>query len=112
MAAAFGRTSHFCGAAGLELCEPLTFKGREGSGLPGGRCAYADTSLNPKYDWHKFELYYRVWGHRLYDPEANPEGWRKYLRGDFGAAANSVEAAVANSSRVLPLVTTAHLPSA
>ena len=25
MAAAFGRTSHFCGASGLELCEPLTF---------------------------------------------------------------------------------------
>ena len=112
MAAAFGRTSHFCGAAGLELCEPLTFKGREGSGLPGGRCAYADTSLHPKYDWQKFELYYRVWGHRLYNPDADPEGWRKYLRGDFGAAANSVEAAVANSSRVLPLVTTAHLPSA
>ena len=47
MAAAFGRTSNFCGAAGLELCEPLTFKGREGSGQPGGRCAYADSSLNP-----------------------------------------------------------------
>lgn len=56
MAAAFGRTSHFCGAAGLELCEPLTFKGREGSGIPGGRCAYLDTSLTPKAgDWQKFE---------------------------------------------------------
>jgi hypothetical protein len=48
MAAAFGRTSSFCGAAGLDIFEPLTFKGREGSGLPGGRCAYADASLNPK----------------------------------------------------------------
>jgi hypothetical protein len=112
MAAAFGRTSNLCGAAGLELCEPLTFKGREGSGLPGGRCAYADVTLNPKQDWQKFELYYRVWGRRLYDPNADPETWRRYLRGDFGAAANSVEAAVANSSRILPLVTSAHLPSA
>lgn len=25
-AAGYGRTSHFCGASGLELCEPLTFK--------------------------------------------------------------------------------------
>ena len=34
LAAAFGRTSSFCGAAGLELMEPLTFKGRDGSGAP------------------------------------------------------------------------------
>ena len=45
MAAAYGRTAHFCGAVGLDLMEPLTFKGREGSGQPGGRCAYADATL-------------------------------------------------------------------
>jgi hypothetical protein len=113
MAAAFGRTANFCGAAGLDICEPLTFKGREGSGLPGGRCAYADASLNPKSgDWQKFEYYYRVWGRCLYNPDADPESWRRYLRGGFGHGANSVEAAVANASRVLPLVTSAHLPSA
>jgi hypothetical protein len=113
MAAAFGRTANFCGAAGLDICEPLTFKGREGSGLPGGRCAYADASLNPSAgDWKNFEYYYRVMGRRLYDPDANPEIWRRYLRSDFGPGANSVETAVANASRVLPLVTSAHLPSA
>jgi hypothetical protein len=112
MAAAYGRTSHFCGAAGLDICEPLTFKGREGSGSPGGRCAYADASLNPKADWKKFEYYYRVWGRRLYDPDADPETWRRYLRSDFGPGAIPVETAVANASRVLPLLTSAHLPSA
>ena len=111
MAGAYGRTSHFCGAAGLEICEPLTFKGREGSGLPGGRCAYADASLNPKDDWQKFEYFYRVWGRRLYNPDADPETWRRALRRDFGHGANSVETALANASRVLPLVTSAHLPS-
>jgi hypothetical protein len=112
MAAAYGRTSHFCGAAGLDICEPLTFKGREGSGSPGGRCAYADASLNPKADWKKFEYYYRVWGRRLYDPDADPEAWRRYLKSDFGPGAIPVETAVANASRVLPLLTSAHLPSA
>lgn len=113
MAAAFGRTSHLCGAAGLEICEPLTFKGREGSGLPGGRCAYLDASLNPKAgDWQKFEHFYRVFGRCLYNPDENPETWRRALRRDFGRGANSVETALANSSRVLPLVTTAHLLSA
>ncbi|MDR3753431.1 MAG: hypothetical protein P4K93_07680 [Terracidiphilus sp.] len=112
MAAAYGRTAHFCGAAGLDLMEPLTFKGREGSGLPGGRCAYADATLNPKYDWQKFELYYRVWGRRLYDPDADPEAWRRWMRTQFGAATMQLETAVAQASRMLPLVTSAHLPSA
>jgi hypothetical protein len=112
MAAAYGRTAHFCGAVGLDLMEPLTFKGREGSGKPGGRCAYADAALNPKYDWQKFELYYRVWGRKLYDPDANAEAWRRWLRSEFGAGAMAVETAVANGSRILPLLTSAHLPSA
>jgi hypothetical protein len=113
MAAAFGRTSSFCGAVGLDIMEPLTFKGREGSGMPGGRCAYSDVSLNPKAgDWEKFEYFYRVWGRCLYNPDADPESWRRYLKSNFGAGANSVETALANASRVLPLVTSAHLPSA
>jgi hypothetical protein len=113
MAAAYGRTSSFCGAVGLDIMEPLTFKGREGSGMPGGRCAYADVSLNPKGgDWQKFEYFYRVWGRRLYNPDADPESWRRYLKSNFGAGASPVETALANASRVLPLVTSAHLPSA
>ncbi len=47
LAAAYGRASSFCGSSGMELFEPLSFKGRKGSGLPGGRDAYADASLRP-----------------------------------------------------------------
>jgi len=113
MAAAYGRTASFCGAAGIEICEPLTFKGREGSGHSGGRCAYLDASLNPKLgDWQKFEYTYMLWGRLLYNPDTKPEVWRRYLRQDFGPAAESVESSLANAGRVLPLITTAHLPSA
>jgi hypothetical protein len=109
MAAGYGRTAHFCGAAGLDLMEPLTFKGREGTGQPGGRCAYADASLNPAADWEKFAYYYRIWGRKLYDPDADPETWRRPLRDEFGPGAIPVETALANASRILPLLTSAHL---
>ncbi len=112
MAAAYGRTASFCGAAGLELMEPLTFKGREGSGQPGGRCAYADTSLNPRQDWQKYDLYYRVWGRKLYNPDAESETWRRAMRKDFGDGTEATEACLAHASRILPLLTSTHLPSA
>ena len=109
---AYGRSSQFCGEMGADLFEPLSFKGRRGSGVPGGRCSYADASLNPRYDFEKFAYYYRLWGRHLYAPDADPESWRRFLRSQFGAAAPSVETALANASRILPLVTTAHAPSA
>jgi hypothetical protein len=107
-AGAYGRASSFCGSAGVELCEPLSFKGRTGSGVPGGRCSYSEASLNSRYDWEKFLYTYRVWGRLIYNPEANPESWRRFLRKEFRAAAGDTEAALASASRVLPLVTTAH----
>jgi hypothetical protein len=113
LAAGIGNSSHFCGAAGVDIFEPLFFKGREGSGLPGGRCAYLDESLNPKEgDWAKFRYTYRVWGRYLYNPKADEAETRTALTPDFGPAAPHVETAVAKASRILPLWTTAHLPSA
>ena len=112
MAAAYGRTASFCGATGIDLMEPLTFKGREGSGQRGGRCAYADLSLNPNQDWEKYDLYYRVWGRKLYNPDAEPETWRRAMRAEFGSGAEATENTLKHASRILPLLTSAHLPSA
>jgi hypothetical protein len=113
MAAAYGRASSFCGSRGMEICEPLSFKGRKGSGLPGGRDAYADASLKPAGgDWEKYLYTYRLWGRLLYNPDTPPDTWQRSLRKEFGGAAEAAEAALSNASRILPLVTTAHLPSA
>jgi hypothetical protein len=111
-AGAYGHASHFCGASGVELCEPLFFKGREGTGLPGGRCGYADKSLNPEQDWQKYAYTYRVWGQLLYNPRADPDQWQRYLRTTFAKGAAPVETSLAHASRVLPMLTTAHQPSA
>ena len=111
-AAAAARASSFCGEQGMDLFEPLSFKGRRGSGLPGGRCAYADSTLKPHYDWQKFLYTYRVWGRCLYNPDADRDVWGRFLTKQFGPAAPAMEAALAHASRILPLVTTAHGPSA
>ncbi|HXR47286.1 MAG TPA: twin-arginine translocation signal domain-containing protein [Candidatus Limnocylindrales bacterium] len=112
MAADYGRVSSFCGSQGVELFEPLAFKGRKGSGLPGGRNAYADPSLEPALDFKKFSCTYRVWGRNLYNPNGEPDGWQREWRQQFGRGAEKVEAALASASRILPLVTVAHCPSA
>jgi hypothetical protein len=113
ISAGYGRYSSFCGALGLEMCEPMTFKGRQGSGLHKNRRIYADQSLAGKdADWRKYLYTYRLWGRHLYNPDADPESYRRYLRAVHGDAAAPVERALANASKVIPLVTSAHLPSA
>jgi hypothetical protein len=111
-AAAHARAFSFCGSDGVDICEPLSFKGRRGSGIAGDRCAYADASLRPRWDWQKYEYSYRVWGRLAYNPDADPDCWRRYLGEHFGSDAQEVETALANASRILPIVTTAHCPSA
>jgi hypothetical protein len=111
-AAAYGRASSFCGSLGCEIMEPLSFKGRKGSGVPGGREAYLDKSLETKYDFEKYSYTYRLWGRLLFNPDADPETWRRELRHDYGEASDDVEKSLASASRILPLITTAHTPSA
>jgi hypothetical protein len=111
-AAAYARAFSFCGSAGVEIMEPLSFKGRRGSGLPGGRCGYADAALNPRWDWQKYAATYRVWGRHLYDPATDPDVCLRAMRHELGSAGDDFASALASASRILPTVTTAHLPSA
>ena len=111
-AAAYSRAFSFCGSAGVEVMEPLSFKGRRGSGIAGNRCGYADATLAPRWDWQKYAQTYRVWGRLLYDPAAGSDVCARPLRRDFGPAGDDLAAALASASRILPTVTTAHLPSA
>lgn len=112
-AASYSRAGGFSGSVGMEWFDPLSFKGRKGSGLPGDRGGYADESLStPGGGWEKYAYTYRLWGRLLYNPETAPEMWRRALRAEFGAGAEEMEAALGAASRILPLCTSAHLPSA
>lgn len=111
-AAGYGRSSMFAGSDGVEWCEPLSFKGRMGTGIPGGRFNYRRQGLAPRYDWQKYGYQYRVWGRLLYNPDAPRDSWMRLLAHECGDAAEACERGLSLASRVLPLVTLAHGPSA
>ncbi len=112
MSAGYSRYSSICGSDGVELCEPLSFKGRMGSGVAGHRGGYADESLQPEGGaWKKYLYTYRIWGRMLYNPDTPRDVWGRYLRTQFGPAARDCEIALGNASRVLLTITTAHTPS-
>ena len=67
-AAGYARAFQFCGSKGVEIMEPLSFKGRRGSGTTGSRCGYADAALEPLWDWAKYQDTYRVWGRETFQP--------------------------------------------
>ena len=110
--AAYSKAFSFCGSVGVELMEPLSFKGRRGSGIAGGRCAYLDESLKPKWDWEKYLYSYRVFGRLTYNPDTKADVWQRYLVKQFGPGAEEVELAMANAFPILPIVLTAHGVSA
>lgn len=112
-AAAYSHAAGFCDSSGLEICEPLTFKGRESSGHAGeSRNAYRDATLDPGLaDWRKHEYSYRLWGRMLYDPDGPRAAWGRHLAQTFGPAATAAETALGYASRTLPLFTSAHIPS-
>jgi hypothetical protein len=108
---AYARMFSFCGSTGVDLMEPLTCRGRRGTGIAGTRrSGYADPGLEPRWDWEKYEYWYRVWGRLTYDADADAAQWRRAF--DRNATGNAIVAALASASRILPIVTTAHLPSA
>lgn len=105
-ATAYSQAFQFCGSTGVDWMEPLTCRGRRGSGGPGNRLGYADASLAPKWDWQKYAYWYRMMGRTLYNPGTSADVCRRIL------PSVAAETALANASRILPTIATAHLPSA
>jgi hypothetical protein len=112
MGAAQSRAFSFCGGDGVDLMDPLSFKGRRGSGIAGDRCAYEDMALRPRWDWEKYLYSLRVFGRTLYNPETDNDVWNRFLRKDFGLGAAGAQQALAHATRILPTVLTAHGESA
>jgi len=112
LAGGYGNLSTFCGSLGVELCEPLSFKGRMGTGIKGGRYNYLSKKLQTKYDWQKYEYTYRIWGRLTFNPNTSADNYLRYMNKHFGKFGTDISIALSNASRILPLITLAHGVSA
>ena len=100
-AAGYARAFQFCGSSGVEIIEPLSFKGRRGSAASSGRAAAAPT---PTLRCARDGI-----GRSTSIPTASGAG---SSHNPDAQASKSIRGAGAAASRILPIVTTAHLPSA
>ena len=103
--AAYAKAFRFCGMEGADLMEPLTYRGRRGSASASPRDGYAAQKLQTKYDWQKYEYWYRSSGRTMFNPDTDPEVFARTFE-------PALRAALENASRILPLVTSAHSESA
>ena len=109
IAAGYGRLATFGGSRGVDICEPLFFKGRKGQWrdpAPATLTFRRPPALRPGVD--QVPLHATCCGGGCcYNPDSDPETWRRYLRSTYGAAGD-VERSLSSLSRILPLVTVVH----
>ena len=112
LARGYGKQSTFCNSVGIELCEPLSFKGRMGTGIKDGRFNYSNKKLRTKYDWQKYVYTYKVWGTCLYNYQTKEENYKRYFKKIFGIASESMAKSLSLASKILPFFTLVHGVSA
>ena len=112
LARGYGHHSTFCNSLGVELCEPLSFKGRMGTGIKDGRFNYSVKKLRTKYDWQKYHFTYRVWGRCTYNYETNENNYLRYYKKLFGNSSKDLLKSLSNASKILPFFTLVHGVSA
>ena len=112
LARGYGQHSTFCNSLGVELCEPLSFKGRMGTGIKNGRLNYSVKQLRTKYDWQKYLYTYRIWGRCTYNYETDENNYTRYYKKLFGKSSKELIKSLSYASKILPFFTLVHGVSA
>ena len=108
----FARSCSLSGSAGFQVNAPLSLKyGHELSHITPWRI-FKDPELNgDTWEEERFWLWYTLFGRIGYNIHANPEIWESEFEKRFGGEQGMLmEQALALSSRIVPLITTVHMP--
>jgi hypothetical protein len=96
---------------GFEVFAPLTNKGY--GNASGDWPLFADPATR-YYHWEhqRYWAFYLAFGRMGYNPATSPAVWRREFEHRFGSAAEDMQVAYLHASKILPLITATHLPSA
>ncbi|MDQ3623749.1 MAG: hypothetical protein M3463_14875, partial [Verrucomicrobiota bacterium] len=110
-AARFARSCRLGDGEGFEVFAPLSNKGYGNE--PGAWRIFANPADEAgEWEYERYWFFHLVFGRLGYNPEANPEIWRRELRQRFGEAAPDVETAYRHASGIIPLLTATRMPGA
>jgi hypothetical protein len=107
----FSLSCGLSGSAGFQINTPLSLKyGHELS----HKIAW-DTFAKPelrygRWEDERFWMWYTAFGRLGYNPDTDPSVWQDEFAAHFGKAGPALEKALAAASKIVPLVTTVHMP--
>ena len=108
----FARSCSLSGSAGYQVNAPLSLKyGHELTHIAPWKI-FRDPELNADtWEEERFWLWYTLYGRIGYNVHADPEIWESEFERRFGREqGKQLEEALAVSSRIVPLITTVHMP--
>ncbi len=106
----FAHSTQFGGATGFEVTAPLSLKGGHFHLQDENWPLFEDESLE-HYEWEdeRYWAWYLMFGRLGYSTETDSAVWERAFARRFGEAAEALLAGYRSASKILPLLTAAHL---
>jgi hypothetical protein len=108
------RFSLACGisnAAGFQINTPLALKYNHEPWHKEHWHTLAKPEMRSgKWEDERFWMWYTVYGRLGYNPDTDPAVWQDEFAARFGKAGPALERALASASKIVPFVTTIHMP--
>jgi hypothetical protein len=107
----FSLSCGLSGSAGFQINTPLSLKYGHELSHKIAWDTFAKSELRyGKWEDERFWMWYTVFGRLGYNPDTDPAVWQDEFIARFGEAGGYLEKALATASKIVPLVTTAHMP--
>ena len=107
----FSLSCGLSGSAGFQINTPLSLKyGHELSHKEPWDTFAKKELRSGTWEDERFWMWYTAFGRLGYNPNTDPSVWRDEFAARFGRAGSAVEEALAVASKIVPLITTAHMP--
>jgi len=107
----FSLSCGLSGSAGFQINTPLSLKYGHELSHKETWDTFAKKELRyGKWEDERFWMWYTVFGRIGYNPDTDPAVWQEEFASRFGSAAPTLEEALAVASKIVPMITTAHMP--